>query len=391
MIKYVAYYISPPQRRDIYWNDVNQLEMQQSAVQPFLHSDTHHVLIHSFIERGHYGKNRKDWNMLAKALDYCREHGAQLLLASFKKTITNTTFTNMLGQFLAEGHDLRACDYPHLSRENFQTLVEHACIQRQQHRTRILEGLQQPRTKKSGNPQAISVIQQVNLPKINNALIFSLYLQPLISPFLQQGLSQRQMIKTLNARQIYAPQGGVWVLSQFQKVLHRIVLNDYAFSYANDISSAQGLTAEAIAQQWNENPKLEHTRTWRAKDITEIQLRLVQLQTMTEFYEFALAIQPIFEAQPITQLTDVIFLQTLHRQNVSVPRCLQSVPHTQSHPTLFLELIIRMLSTSLQQPLPLTAMHAQSAPAAQAILRLYGKLQTQYAHLQPIREPQIFA
>ena len=56
---------------------------------------------------------------------------------------------------------------------------------------------------------------------------------------------------------------------------------------------------------------------------------------------------------------------------------------TTANPNLFLELIIRMLSTSLSQELPLSLIRDSLHPNAQKILDQYAKLHTQYAHMTP--------
>jgi hypothetical protein len=98
-------------------------------------------------------------------------------------------------------------------------------VQRKLHGQLIREGLKMT-SAKSGNPNAAEVISKVNKPKIDVAIVFADLLQPIIADYKRKGYSQRQMVKTLNEEGFTAPEGGKWVLSQLQKVLDRVRLNE---------------------------------------------------------------------------------------------------------------------------------------------------------------------
>ena len=86
-----------------------------------------------------------------------------------------------------------------------------------------------------GNPNAAREIAKVNRIKVENAVLFALIMHPLIAQMLKEGLSQRKMVDRLNELGFTAPEGGKWVLSQFQKVLDRVKANELAMKVSDDL------------------------------------------------------------------------------------------------------------------------------------------------------------
>lgn len=315
---------------------------QEEILKDFLRAEPNRSLEGSFIEQGSFKKNRKNWEALDKAILSCKANQAHLLIIQFKKVITNDAFMQRVLHFIGKTqsgsdtsyaqqsfiHNVACCDFVSINRDNFSAIVEHERRQRLEHRRRIMMGLKNPHAKKSGNPHAAQVINVVNWPKVNNAIIFALHLQPTIEQYTKEGLSQRKMVMRLNDEGFFAPEGGKWVLSQLQKVLDRIKINQAAIAYEArlDKDRADGLDLEQIAEKMNLDriPAPLGSR-WTTSLVEQVINRLEQFDDIIAFNQFVLATKPIFDKYGLDELTDPTFLAEVKERNLVIPEILKAM------------------------------------------------------------------
>lgn len=167
-------------------------------------------------------KRQTRWPVLERALKLCSEKGASLLIAELGNLASYPQFSNTILQTTVPFY---CCDQPFVDRPILEALQKHAQVQKKLHGDLIKKGLEST-SAKSGNPKAAEVISKVNKPKIDAAILFAFFLSPIAKA--HQHLSQRQMVNTFNETGFTAPEGGKWVLSQLQKVLERVKLNDFS-------------------------------------------------------------------------------------------------------------------------------------------------------------------
>lgn len=329
----VAYLIAPPAKGDNQFTS-QSLSAQEARVQAYLEETGEHELIKTFIERGDNRRNRSKWTELEKAVHHCFEAQAQLVISEIRNLTHNEAFAKQMlrliqnpknegtvleGQkFLGRFH---CCDQPFINQENLIALVEHAREQRKLHGRLIKDGLNRT-TAKSGNPNASKVISRVNRPKIDNAIIYALLLQPIISEYKQRRYSQRKMVSMLNEEGFSAPEGGQWVLSQFQKVLDRIKLNEAALSLESTLKEcqAQNMTHEGIAQLLDQrNVPCPKGSTWTSTLVEKVILRLAQIYEAVEFNELVVDLLPILEKYHIDEFNEESFSLELRQTGINLP------------------------------------------------------------------------
>lgn len=297
---YVVYNIAPQQKgseksntnADFSTPKSQDSEPQNKDVLEFLKSlQPPRELAGSYTEILENRRNAK-WPELQKALDSCRQTGASLLITELGTLASNESFTQRL---LASNVPFYCLDQPFVNHTILEALSQHAKVQKNLHGQLIREGLKMT-TAKSGNPNAAEVISKVNKPKIDTAIVFAFLLQLIIQDYRRKGYSQRHMVKTLNEEGFTAPEGGKWVLSQLQKVLDRVRLNEIATEVKNlnaewDTNAltptdiAEALNAKAIAPL---KPPL-----WDGPQAKKLQDRIQQIKDITLINRFVLGALPI--------------------------------------------------------------------------------------------------
>ncbi len=291
---YVTYYVAPQQKGGLRSNfgepEVSDLsareQAQRQAVQDYLaERNPQGQLCDSFVEMP---DNRRTvrWPELQKALESCKRNQATLLIVELGTLTSNENFTQSL---LESGVKFHCLDQPFVNQTILEALSKHAQVQRKLHGKLIREGLKMT-SAKSGNPNAAEVISKVNKPKIDTAIVFAFLLQPIIQDYRRKGYSQRQMVKTLNDEGFTAPEGGKWVLSQLQKVLDRVRLNEIALEAksilatlpkeATQLTIAESLNAKAIG-----SPK---RGPWDEPQVKKLQDRIQQIQDIVHINQFVL-------------------------------------------------------------------------------------------------------
>lgn len=310
---------------------------QEKRIQEYLAAQTEQqpTLLKTFVESGdNHQRHRHRWPELEAAVTYCLENRANLIIAEIRNLTSNDAFAKQILRLIGETRykedipaetfsaEFYCCDQPFIKKDNFAVLVEHARKQRELHGQLIKAGLSRT-TAKSGNPHASDVIIKVNKPKIDNAIVFALMLQPIISSYRTKGYSQRQMVSALNEEGFTAPEGGHWVLSQLQKVLDRIKMNESALTLEKQFLEykARKLSNTAIAEHLNKvGVPAPKGKAWTDEIVENVSERIKQLHDIIRFNDFVIELMPILEKYHIDELTEDVFTLELQQAGVVIPQ-----------------------------------------------------------------------
>ena len=272
--------------------DNKAADLHQQTISNFLATQTKPSSVAgSFVEMPENKRTNK-WPQLEQAIKECKQKNATLLIAELGTLTSNETFTQVL---LGSGVAFYCCDQPFVNQTILEALCKHAQVQRKLHGKLIREGLKLT-SAKSGNPNAAEVISIVNKPKIDTAIIFAFLLQPIISDYKRKGYSQRQMVKSLNEEGFTAPEGGRWVLSQLQKVLDRVRLNEIAIEVQPIMTEFSHviLTDAQLAEELNRKGVTSLKRTlWDEAQVKKLQARIAQIKDIELINRFVIDILPI--------------------------------------------------------------------------------------------------
>lgn len=309
--KLVAYLIAPIKSHTTILFSSDALKIQEDNLQAFLDNHPEYELIKTFVELGDAKRQRLKWPELKKATDYCIDHQADFILAEIKNLTANDSFSELLLDFAVPPRGLFCCDQPFINTETLSAVVEHARVQRSQHGSLIKAGLKRAHAK-SGNPHALEELSRVNRSKISHAIIYSLLLHPIIEEYAQNGYSQRKMVETLNLEGYTAPEGGKWVLSQLQKMLERMKVNQTALLLESRLTDelASGLTEAQIADRLNQEQKIIPPRgkeSWTENLVSSVHKRSVQIHDILKFNQLIIELTPILNQYHIDEITETIF------------------------------------------------------------------------------------
>ncbi|HSX20140.1 MAG TPA: hypothetical protein VLG38_03335, partial [Gammaproteobacteria bacterium] len=135
------------------------------------------------------------------------------------------------------------------------------------------------------------------------------------------GYSQRQMVKTLNEEGFTAPEGGKWVLSQLQKVLDRVRLNEVSREVRGAIEQLRGnsLNDQQIAEELNNKgvSSLKRT-TWDETQVKKLTARLDQIRDIEQINKFVLDLLPILHAYTERGLNAMEILAEFAKAGVTI-------------------------------------------------------------------------
>lgn len=325
--RYIAYMIAPPKREghQVLFTS-NELAQQEKRIEHFIRKEPGEVCA-TFVEVAN-GQNRQRhrWPQLSHAIEACLAQNAHLLIGEIRNLTQNESFVDTLNSFLdSKPHQelkLFCLDQPYINKENLKAIVEHTREQRKLHSQLIKDGLSKAHIQ-PGNPHAKEVICQVNKPKIDNAIAFSILMMPVIFDFQSKGLSQRKMVDTLNDEGFTAPEGGQWVLSQLQKVLARIKVNEAALSLEKKFIEykEKDLSLDLIADKLNSlgvvSPK---GKQWTADVVEEVQLRIQQIHDIIRFNALIVELLPIVSHYHIDDLEPQVVEDELSKAGIMLPK-----------------------------------------------------------------------
>lgn len=332
---FVGYIIMPPRQTGntqlLFSQQV--IQQQEKRIQEFIDAHPGSAIDKVFVETGDHQRHRHRWPELEAAVSYCLNNEMHLIIAEIRNLTSNESFTKHVLRLIGEKRskndpltqgfigEIFCCDQPFIKKENFGAIVEHAKQQKKHHGQLIKAGLSRT-TAKSGNPHAADVITKVNKPKIDNAIVFALMLQPIIADYRLKGYSQRKMVNTLNEEGFTAPEGGHWVLSQLQKVLERIKMNEGAltlekrFLEYQDRGLGNAAIAEALTKLGIPSPKVGG---WNEEVVALVSERISQLHDIIRFHEFLIELMPVLEKYHVDELTEDVFTHELQSRGIQIP------------------------------------------------------------------------
>ncbi len=292
---------------------------QKRAVQEFLGSyNQPYEVVGSFSDTlGKEHRRSAKWPSLDNAIKACQQHNATLIIAELGALTNNETFTQTL---LNSETNFYCCDQPFVNQTILEALCKHAQVQKKLHGKLIREGLKMT-SAKSGNPNAAEVISKVNKPKIDAAIVFALLLQPIVNDYRRKGFSQRQMVKALNEEGFTAPEGGKWVLSQLQKVLDRIRLNEIVNNAKATFEELidKNLSLAQIADEFNQRSISSIKREpWDEEQVKKLQDRLTQIKEISLTNKFVLNLLPVIHELRRKQFSAVEMIKTFEKNGVPI-------------------------------------------------------------------------
>jgi len=294
-----------------------QTESQQKSIDNFLTSKEQPTqIVDTFVEILENRRNNK-WSQLQQAIACCKEKQATLLIAELGTLTSKETFVNTL---LHCNVNFYCCDQPFVDHGILDALYKHSQVQKEVHGRLIREGLEKT-SAKSGNPNAAEVISKVNKPKIDAAIVFAFLLQPIVTNYKQQGYSQRQMVKSLNEEGFTAPEGGKWVLSQLQKVLDRVKINEVVMqtkSIVEPLLSAN-YSSNDIAEELNKQsiPAIKKS-IWDESQVNKILFRLEQIKDIENINKFVLNLLPVIHEFKSRNYSSKQMLQYFENNNITI-------------------------------------------------------------------------
>lgn len=303
---YVTYFVS------------QQTASQQKFIEDFIISQSAEPtqVINSFVEILENRRHNK-WSALQNAIACCKEKHATLLIAELGTLTSKETFVNIL---LHCNINFYCCDQPFVDHDILDALHKHSQIQKKVHGRLIREGLEKT-SAKSGNPNAAEVISKVNKPKIDAAIVFAFLLQPIVATYKQQGFSQRQMVKSLNEEGFTAPEGGKWVLSQLQKVLDRVKLNEVVMQTQSIVQPLldQNCNMHEIAEELNKQqiPAIKKS-AWDEYQVKKILFRLEQIKDIENINKFVLNLLPAIHEFKSRNYSSNQILQYCENHNIII-------------------------------------------------------------------------
>lgn len=228
------------------------------------------------------------WEQLQQAIAKSKHSKAVLIIAELGSYPQSDLFAKLL---IDSQVNFYCCDMPFVNSKNIGVINQYLSHMRTYHGEKIKKGLKNTPLR-SGNPNAALVIKKINKPKINVSILFALMLNVFVAKFKKDNLSQRQMCKKLNEIGFMAPEGGIWVLSQFQKIIKRINLNNLAYSYGAAIKELKEHDLD-IAKIVAKLKLSASDISWDPKLVDEVYSRYLQLLEINNLLEFISVISDI--------------------------------------------------------------------------------------------------
>lgn len=292
-------------------------ESQKQAIENYLNQQQPRPeIIDTYIEVPENRRTSK-WSQLERAVEAATTNQALLVVAELGTLTNNEYFAQLL---LESNVDFYCCDQPFVNHTILEALYKHAQVQRKLHGKLIREGLKMT-SAKSGNPNAAEVISKVNKPKIDTAIVFAFLLQPIVSDYRRKGYSQRQMVKALNEEGFTAPEGGKWVLSQLQKVLDRVKLNEIALQHGqlfNELSEKEHSYAQIAEEFRSQGIGTIKRAPWDEAQVKKLEDRINQIQEISHINQLVLSLLPIIQEFRSRSLSAEEMLTNLADRGVNI-------------------------------------------------------------------------
>ncbi len=324
MSKFVAYFISPCEHHQLFVH-TEALDEQARRFNEFLeHQSGEHFA--TFTEQSDPSKPVNRWSALMKAIDHCILHGAHLVLSHSKDFIQQASFNHQLMQFVdkTEGMnvELFCLDQPYLNRASLRALVDFSKQKKRDHAEKVKNGIARSNHGHVGNPKANDIIARVNKHKIDNAIMFAVMFEPVVQEYERKGFTQRKMVNLLNEQGFKAPEGGTWVLSQFQKVLERVHFNQAAVEHKGRLEAMleKGMTMDDMAFELNEfKIKPPKGKLWSADVVKKTLERIKQLEELQAMNDLLIAMNTLTHPEQALTVTPTQMHSWMKSQGLSMP------------------------------------------------------------------------
>ena len=312
----IGYYWRNEKDKDVYGPLQLSIEQQQALLKS--HVEAHSLEIINELNET-FDKKRKRFPELNQAIDQCRVLGAVLIIPNFQNLGRYEYFSRVL---VESGIEFLCLDQPLITRDTLPAIVDNFRRMRRMHSDRIRAGLERTAAQ-LGNPNALKEITRVNKPKTENATMFALLIAPIISYYKDRGLSQRKMVTALNEDGYHAPEGGVWVLSQLQKVLERIELNDLASGLFGSMTEAKKNNEsdeEYCRKLVEEGIKPPARSEWNSDTLDVLRERQLLLNEIFTFNKFALEYHDKIKQLLDIEKTEQEIADYLNSENQKLPK-----------------------------------------------------------------------
>jgi hypothetical protein len=273
-------------------------------------------VIAEYMER--HDRKHKELKEFKKAVQHAKQAGATLIIPQLQNLTRFESFTKPL---LDSDVDFYCLDQPRVNNMTLAAVVENIRFLREKHSRLISEGLARTMAQ-LGNPNALQEITKVNKPKTESAVLFALILSPIIAYYRMQGYSQRRMAQTLNDEGFSAPEGGHWVLSQLQKVLDRVDMNDVALALCTTLDEFEekgynnAQCAKALTAMRAKSPG---RKPWDDYLVGKIKERLQTIREIAGFNEFVVLVYPHMQKFQESGLSDEEIAKRLNQDGVQIP------------------------------------------------------------------------
>lgn len=277
----------------------------------------------TFFQLAKKQKNRNRWVQVIEALQYAENYQCDVVFSSISQHHSQIELGEILIKFFEKNKKLKlyCIDQAFISENNICEIIGHFLQRRRKHGQLIKEGLQKTHLK-SGNPQASQVIAKVNKPKILCSVVYALFFEPILSLFEAQNLAQRKIVLKLNEEGFCAPEGGKWVLSQYQKVLERVRINRMAFAVGRNIeqmlvTTSYDIIAHSLAAQY---PLLLHgNKTWTPSLVKTVLERYQMLQEIEVLNERLTPLKSVLLQNQWTRLSAGQIAELIEKHQVQEP------------------------------------------------------------------------
>jgi len=263
------------------------IEQQKQAI--FNYCGNRKKILHYYT--GTHDKKNRELSHFLQAVAHAKKEDAELIIAQLQNLTRFESFTQPLLESKVKFHCI---DQPLVNDNTLLAVVENVRYLRERHSRRIREGLYHTLSQ-LGNPHALQEITKVNKPKTESAVLFALVLAPIIAYYRIQGHSQRKMVQVLNEEGFLAPEGGPWVLSQLQKVLERVDLNNLALDLTDTLDEfgQKKYSPEQMVKALKAmRVPVPNKEGWDIHELNKVIERLHSIREILDFNQFVLETYP---------------------------------------------------------------------------------------------------
>lgn len=216
--KFIAYYRVSTQKQGA---SGLGLDAQKEAVSRFLNGGEWELVAeYQEVETGKGSDALAKRPQLKAALDACRKHGATLIIAKLDRLARNVHFVSGLMESKVR---FVACDMPEANELTIHIMAAFAEHEAKRISQRTKDALAVAKARGAILGRAGATNLRPNIEERQQAANdFADRLRAMFNDMRARSLSQRAMVEELNAVGLPAPRGGLWRLTQIQRVIKRL-------------------------------------------------------------------------------------------------------------------------------------------------------------------------